>query len=175
LQVRTYEPTASEHWLIICNLQTIPSPHQGFIRHLLERAVSTAASVAMAGNERQAAIGLIANSSLFNSDLPIRIPPNRDPEQIHRVLEALAMASYISPFSVTGLLRQESHRLPFATSIVVVTAIMDESLLATVLHMKSDGHPVTILYVGDDPAEPEYRGLQVQSLGAELAEAGFVA
>jgi len=175
LQVRTYDPTASEHWLIVCNLQTIPSPNQGYIRYLLERAISTAASVAMEGNQRQAAVGLIANSSLFNSDLPIRLRPSRDPEQIHHILEALAMASYISPFSITGLLRQESHRLPFATSIVVVTAIMDENLLAIVHHLKSDGHPVAILYVGDEPVEPEYRGLQVQALGPELAEAGFVA
>jgi uncharacterized protein (DUF58 family) len=174
LQVRTYEPTANEHWLIVCNLQTIPSPHQGYIPYLLERAISTAASVAMEGNERQSAVGLIANSSLFNSDLPVRIRPNRDPEQIHRILEALAMASYISPFSINGVLRQESHRLPFATSIVVVTALMDESLLANVLHLKSDGHPVAILYVGDDPVEPDHRGLAVQSLGQELAEAGFV-
>ena len=173
LQVRVYEPTASEHWLIVCNLQTIPSPDQGYIPYLLERAISTAASVAVQG-ARQAAVGLIANSSLFNSDLPIRLLPNRDPEQLHRVLEALAMASYISPFSINGLLRQESRRLPFGTTIIVVTALMDEGLLNTSIHLKTEGHPVAILYVGDEPVEPEYHGMAVQALGPELVVAGFV-
>lgn len=175
LQVRSYESTAVDHWLVLLNLRTIPHPYQGYVPYLLERAVSVAATLAVEGYARKAAVGLLSNSSLFNSDLPIRIRPGRDPQQLHRILEALAMAHFLSPFSLDNLLQQEARHLPFATTLVLVTALFEERLLQTLHHLHRQGHPALVFYVGDNEVAPEVYGIPVRALGPKLAEQGLEA
>jgi uncharacterized protein (DUF58 family) len=80
----------------------------------------------------------------------IRIPPGRRPEQLIRVLEALAV---ITPFvlePLSAMLDREEHRLAVGTTLVVVTAVMPDALAATLLRLHGRGHRIAVFSTSGD-------------------------
>lgn len=167
LQSRVYEQSSSLHLLVALNVNTLEFVWEGFDPVRLERAITVAGSVARWAEEQRYAVGLIANSSYPGADRPVSIPPGRDPEQLTRILEALAM---VSPFTIAPLedvLEGAARRLPFGATVVVVAAYLTEALAARIVRLRQRGHPLTLLWVGDDPAAP-LGGVPVYDLGPRM-------
>lgn len=75
----------------------------------------------------------------------IRIAPGRRPEQLIRMLEALAV---ISPFVIEPLaasLEREEHRLALGTTLAIVTGTMPADLVATLVRLQRRGHQIVVL------------------------------
>jgi uncharacterized protein (DUF58 family) len=162
LQSRVYEPTSSQYMLICVNTQTMEPAWAGYLPDLFEHGISVAASLARQAFDQRYAVGLLANASVLDADRAIRIPPGRRPEQLIRVLEALAV---ITPFVLGPLAAQidrEEHRLSVGTTIAVITAVMTDDLASTVRRLGRRGHAVVVLsttgerWAEDLPAVPEY-------------------
>jgi len=169
---RVYEPSRTRAVVIALNITTLPENTFGTNVQLLERGVAVAASAAVAAFDERSALGLIANGSFPDADRPIRIGAGRAPEQLNRVLEALAMISGFTTSRLADELTGRARALPAGATVVVVTAVLDESLAAALRRLRSEGHDVLVLKVGPGDWEhgAELGPIPVISLDAHLQE-----
>ncbi len=161
LQVRVFEPTATLNVAIFLNVATFAEMWQGTDPILLEKAITVAASLTNFAVENRYLVGLYANTSLPNSDQPIRIPPSRNPEQLTLILEALAK---VLPFPIApleNLLAAESGRLPWGATLVIVSAVLSEGLLSTLLKLRDAGQRVTVAALSDTITAENLGGIRV--------------
>lgn len=147
LQVKVYEPTTSPQWVIFLNVNTLPEPLQGSDPVLLERVVSVAASIALFATEQKYLVGLLANGSLPRSDQPLKVLPSRSPDHLMHLLEALAAVTAFSTARIERLLEAESPKLPWGATLVVITGIVSEALLASLLELRGAGRKVALVAV----------------------------
>jgi len=172
LQVKVYEPTTSPQWVIFLNVNTLPEPLQGSDPELLERAVSVAASIASYAVEQKHLVGLIANGSLPRSDQPLKALPSRSPDQLTHILEALAAVTAFSTSRIDTLLEAESPKLPWGATLIVISGILSDSLLATLLRLKGAGRKVVLLAVGADVEPEQLPCIQVYRIPREAPAEG---
>jgi uncharacterized protein (DUF58 family) len=168
LQSRVYEPSSALHLLVALNVNTLEYVWEGYDPVRLERAITVAASIARWADEQRYAVGLIANSSYPGADRPLSIPPGRDPEQLTRILEALAM---VSPFTIAPLedvLEDTARRLPLGATVVLVAAFLPEALATRVVRLRARGHPLALLWVADDPPPHDLPGVIVYDLAPRM-------
>ncbi len=151
LQSKVYEPSTSHNLVIFLNVATFAKHWEGTRPALLERTISTAASVASYGIERRYIVGLVANGSLPHSDQPIKVLPSRNPRQLTRILEMLAAVHPLATVSFERLLTAESPKLPWGATLVVVTAVTTEELMVTLLRLREAGRRLVLISLADEP------------------------
>jgi uncharacterized protein (DUF58 family) len=161
LQVRVFEPSSTLNVAIFLNVATLPETWEGSDPELLEEAIVVAASLANYGLESRCQVGLYANTSLPESDQPIRIPPGRKPGQLTTILEALAKVTAFPIAPLELILATEAGRLPWGSTVVVVSAIVPEGLLAGIIRLRDAGHRITLAALTDKVPTEALRGVQV--------------
>ncbi len=145
LQSRVVEHTVSHNVVVALNIATL-SPHwSGVIPPLLERGVSVAASIAYYASQQRWPVGLIVNGVLPRSDQPLRVPPGRSPGHLLLIFEMLAAVTPIVTIPIEDLLRAESPRQPLGATFVVISAVVDEALVATLQTLHSEGRRVVLI------------------------------
>ncbi len=161
---RVYEPSQEPQLLIFLNVATMQRHWLGQLPELLERAVSVAGSLAALCAEMRLPVGLIANGYLPGSDQPVRLLPGRSPDQLTRILELLAVLTGFAAQPIEELLLREAPRLPWGSTLLVVTAIAHEPLLATLLDLQRAGRKVVLFTLAERPPEEELPGITVYHL-----------
>jgi uncharacterized protein (DUF58 family) len=119
LQSRLYDPASTLSMLIALNVSTLEHPWEGYNPLLLERGITVAGSIASYADEKRFAIGLTANCTYPNADRHVWLPPSRNPEQLTRILESLAM---VSPYVIAPLeeiLQRRVERIPIGATVVL--------------------------------------------------------
>jgi len=164
LQSRVFEPSSTLHLLVAVNVNTLAHSWQRYVPETLERVLSVAASVARFGFESGYAIGLVANGAYPTSDRPMRIPVGRAPDQLMRVLEALAVIGPLTMTSLPMVVDREAQVFPFGATLACVTARMDEALAASLTRIRGAGHSVTVLSLADGDLEIELQRIPVINL-----------
>lgn len=161
---RQYEPSQEPQVLIFLNVATLERHWLGHIPELMERAVSVAGSLAQVCGEQRLPVGLIANGVLPGSDQPLRLLPGRSPGQLVRILELLAAVTPFASAPIEDLLLRESPRLPWGATLLVVTAIAHETLLATLLDLRRAGRKVVLFTLAEEPPQAQLPGITVYHL-----------
>jgi uncharacterized protein (DUF58 family) len=151
LQVKVYEPTTSCQLVIFLNMATLPKHWQGTIPELLERAISVAASIASYATQKRFQVGLVANGCWPESDQPLKVLPSRSPDQLTRILEALAAVSTLPTSAIEELLSRESTRLPWGATLTVVTAVVTDELWAVVTRLQQAGRRMALVHLDAQP------------------------
>ncbi len=159
LQTRVYEPTTSFNLILFLNVATFPKHWQGIDPVLLERAISVVASIANYATEQRHVVGVIANGSVPHSDQPIKVLPSRDPRQLVRILEALAAVTGFATSSIEDLLLTESPKLPWGATLVIVTGVVSEELVATLLRLRDVGRRLVLVSLDQQPPSRELEGI----------------
>jgi len=154
LQSKVYEPAASHSLMLCLNIATLGQPWRGTIPEVLEHLVSVTASLAQYAIEQRYAVGVLVNSSVPNSKQAIKVPPGRSPQQLTRLLEALAVVTPLATSSIEQLLTVESPRLPQGATLVLATAAVSESLAATLLHLSRAGRQVVVITLARSLPDP---------------------
>lgn len=165
----------------------------GVDHDLSELAISAAASVASWGMEQGYAVGLCANGTMLSDeDLSwrprdggdvasgvnlddvrtlnarrsagrLRIASSSDGGQSRRVLDALARLVAFVPRPIHDIVVEESHRLPYGSTVVYVGAAdaLGAEGVEAFSRLRSAGHSVTLLLTGETPLVtrrlPSYR------------------
>lgn len=155
LQTKIYDPSTGMTLAVFLNVATMPKHWMGYFPDVLERAVSVAASVASFGAEQGWGVGLYANGSFPNSDQSIRVRPGRSPAQQTRVLEALAAVTEFATSSIEAMMIRESPNIPWVATIVLVTAVVTEEIMVSLLRLQEAGRRVVLISVADDPPPAE--------------------
>ena len=170
LQSRLYEPSRTQSVVVALQITTMEQTWEGFDPVLLERGISVAASIARGLFEEGAAVGLIANGSYPDSDRPLRLGSNRRPDQLVRVLEALAMISPYTTSRLSDQLESREHALPAGTTVVVVAAFLPQDLIATLRRLRADGHTVHVVKTSDGAWEPSLGSIHISDVAPHMRE-----
>jgi uncharacterized protein (DUF58 family) len=148
LQTKVFEPGAARAAAIFLNLNTVAG-HPGVITDYLEYAITAAASLAHNVLDAREPAGLYVNGPRRNEFGLVRLPPSRRPERWEEILDALAWLVGLPSADFARLLRAEMAHLPYGASVIAVTSVLSESILAAGLDLRSAGHPVTLVVIGD--------------------------
>jgi uncharacterized protein (DUF58 family) len=164
LQVKVYDPTISYQWALFVNVATFAHAWQGTNPELLERVISLAASIAYFGSERKYSVGLIANGTWPESDQRLKILPSRDPHHLRHILEALAAITSFVTTPIETLLRQESSNLPWGATLVMITGVVTEEILAEMLRLRRVGRRLALISLDDEwtPGESDLEGIVIR-------------
>lgn len=170
LQVKVYEPTTSFNLVVFLNVATFARHWEGVKPLLLEQAIAVAASIASHAVEQRYLVGLMANGSIPHSDQPIKVLPSRRPDQLARVLEALAAVTSFTTSTIESLILTESPRLPWGATLVVVTPTVSEALLAALVRLRDVGRRLVLVSLEEEPSRPPggYEPLHPYSLPPEI-------
>jgi uncharacterized protein (DUF58 family) len=161
---RIYEPSEEPQVLIFLNVTTLPRHWQGSIPALTERVISVAASLAAMCVEDRVSAGLISNGMLPGSDQPLRLLPGRSPNQLVRILESLAGITSFASLPIEEMVLRESPKLPWGATLVVVTAIAHDDLLAALLELDDAGREVVLFTLAEEPPRRRLPGILVYHL-----------
>lgn len=168
LQTKVYDPISGMSIVTFLNVATFEKHWMGFDPGLLERAVSVTASICNYAAQQKWGVGVFANGSVPGSDQPIRVQPGHSPDQLMAILEALAAVTEFATGSIERLMHQESNRLPWTSTLVLVTGILTEPMLASMLRLKKAGRRITIISLADDPPPRNRQGLLIYHVPASL-------
>ncbi len=171
LQVKVYDPTIDYQWILFLNVATFPHQWEGVYPELLERVVGLAASLAAFAVEHKYAVGLIANGTWPQSDQRLKILPSRDPNHLRHILEALAAISF-STLPIEDLLRRESTGLPWGATLVMLTGVVTEEILAEMVHLRRAGRRLALVSLDEtwSPNESQLEGITVRQVKSATAE-----
>jgi uncharacterized protein (DUF58 family) len=159
LHTKLLEPSTDTNLLLFLNVSTVDPPWLGVIEDRLELAVITAASLAQQQLAAGRPVGLFVNSSLRGGDRPVRILPGRSPEQLARVLDALACVIPFETVPFAAFLQREARNLPWGATIVAISGVMSEALAAILARLRRAGRGVALVLVGDDHERPALPGI----------------
>lgn len=168
LQTKIYDPSTGMSLAIFLNVATMPKHWQGHFPELLERAVSVAGSIANYAADQKWGIGLYANGAVPRSDQPIRVPPGRAPDQLMHILEALAAVTEFATGAIELLMQRESPHLPWAATLVLVTAVLTDEMAVSALRLKEAGRRMALLYLGEAPPPFHLPGITFYHLPGNL-------
>jgi len=153
LQTKIYEPTTTIDIGIFLDVRTLKAHLWGSVDQLQEVGIITAAALSQHALNSGFRVGLYVNQMTRFSSGMVRVPPSRHPDQLLRVLEALAQIHQVESRPMRQYLREEVVNLPWGSTIVVISAQPDENLMATLLDLKRVGRSVTLIAVGSEVEE----------------------
>jgi uncharacterized protein (DUF58 family) len=202
LQSKVYEETTTYTLNLFLNMSARLDAHYGIHPELLELSICAAASIASWACDEGYAVGLYSNSMLYIPDeeshmdrtldeqgQPIQsgeeeiramlrrrrvhIPAASNPEQKMRILEALARLQSYFGSTIEDTLQAERARLAAGSSVVLITTSISETLIEPLYRLRQNGHPVTILFVGDTLSPVRLSGITVYHIGGEATWAAL--
>ncbi len=152
LQVRQFEPTRTQSLVLCLNIASFDQPIHGVWPAMVEYVVEVAASLASGAVEQRYAVGLIANATLAETDRPLRTQPSRSRDQLSNLLEALAGITYFVTGDYARFLVAESSRIPWGATLVAITGLIDDSILASLIRLHESGRRIVLIVLGKTPA-----------------------
>lgn len=156
LQARQYESTTVHRLAVFLNLDTLGeyAEYRGFVRPLLELNIMVAAAYAAWAHGAGLPVGLYANGYLPHGLRRVRIAPGLGETHLTGILEALAKVFPTPVIPLGDLLALEARELPWGSTVVVVTAVVDLALAAGIGHAQDAGHAVVLVLIGDRVEDP---------------------
>ncbi|MBI5030739.1 MAG: DUF58 domain-containing protein [Chloroflexi bacterium] len=170
LQVKVYDPTISYQWVLFINVATFKYAWQGTDPELLERVISLAASIAYFGAEHKYAVGLIANGTWPESDQRLKILPSRAPDHLRHILEALAAITAFVTTPIERLMQHETVNLAWGATLVVITGVVTDSLLAEMIRLRRAGRRMALISLDENwtPNESDLEGIVVRQAKSKV-------
>jgi len=148
LQVKVYQPISARVMVVCLNAMTLPHYWEGTDPELLEHLVKVAAAIAEQALKDGYRVGMLSNSSLAHADQPFRVPPGRSPNQLVYLLTALASVTPFVTATFERFLMAEAPRLPYGATLLLISAIVTDSLMETLVRLKQHGRRITLLTFG---------------------------
>ena len=149
LQTRIFEPTTSHTLMLYVNLASFEGYWWASLnKPQLELAITTAASIVKWGLEQDYHVGVSTNGAPSGGGDELGVPPAGDAQQLVRALEMLARVSIFARTPLERLLARDRARLPWGTTVVVVSAVFPEAVLDVVRTLSSLGHVPTLVQIG---------------------------
>ena len=97
---------------------------------------------------------MTANGTLAHADQPFRIPPSRNRDQLTHILSALAAVSYFVSGNFDRFLIEESPRLPWGATLVLITPFVNDAIAGAILRLSDSGRRLVLISLGKKEAPP---------------------
>jgi uncharacterized protein (DUF58 family) len=151
LQVKTYQPVTSRVMLVCLNVLTTQQPWLGSHRDLFEQLIKVAATLVYEGHQAGYSVGLISNGCVARADQPFQISPGRSNEQLAQLLGALAAVTQYTTAPFENLLMKSLPKVPYGSTLVIVTALLPQELLETLMALKRYRPNATLFSLQPEP------------------------
>ena len=161
IQTKIFEPTTTVDMGIFLDVRTTELAYWGSVSQLLELGIITAASVSSQALEAGYRVGLYVNQNRWFSHEMVRLAPSQHPDQLRHILEALAPLYPFESMSIDKLLLNEGRDLHWGSTLVVISAVPTDALIATLARMRRAGRRVALILIGGSEAPPSQDGLTV--------------
>lgn len=171
LQVKQFEPSIALETVIFLNLNVNEYDLKQFYDNV-ELAIVVAASVANWVTGEKQSVGLITNGldalgidddrnndqiDSVMMDQPGRallptakpIPSRKGRAHLMRILDVLARVVYANTVSMVELFKKEYNNLPWGTTVILITGLLDEVLFDQLFQGRRAGLNVVIIHVGN--------------------------
>lgn len=168
MQTRVFERTTAVDLALFLDARTVEAPTWGRVEQLIETAVITAASIAKHSADQGFRVGLYVNESYRYSDRMIKLPPSDHPEQLQRVLEALAQIQGLPFFGLDEVILREARVLPWTATLAVITAIPSQDLLGSLARFRRAGRRTALIVVGGQAPMAAMDGMPVYQVSDEV-------
>jgi uncharacterized protein (DUF58 family) len=145
---------------VCLNASTFARHWEGVNPELLEHLISIAATLVFQGVQKGFKVGLISNGCLAHADQPFRIPPGRSHQQLAHLLEALAGVTSVVTSKFERFLLREVSRIPYGSSLIVLTAITTPELEETLIQIMRHERKITLYSLAPE-IPPAIPGIQV--------------
>lgn len=149
LQSNTYEPSSNITVTLVVMVETSGKYWEGYSKVNLERVIVAAASMAQYAFDKNYTLGLFSNGTPILADRPMRIAPNRSPEQLTIILEALATIRPLAMGPLVPQLEEHARRFPLGSTLVIVTALVQDDFIEAIDSLRGYGYKIVIVYVGE--------------------------
>lgn len=157
LQSRVFERTTTADLALFLDTRT--ALHWGVSEQRLETAVIAAASIASFALGKGYRVGLYANESYRYTGRAVRLPPSAHPEQMQRILEALAHIQGAYFPEIDRVVNREAPALPWGATIVILAAAPTDLLLATINRFRRAGRRVVLIAIGEEASRQASAGI----------------
>ena len=141
LQVKQFEPSIALETMIVLNLNA--AEYEARSRFdASELAIVIAASIANWVAGKKQAMGMVVNGAdpLCDGQPPAALPARKGRQHLMRLLDVLARISLAeSAPPLPEVLRRETVRLPWGTTLVIVTGAADEALFDALFQARRGG------------------------------------
>jgi uncharacterized protein (DUF58 family) len=174
LQVRLTEPATTQQMAVFLNIDTFEHYWEGLDLAMAEHAIEVAAAIAAWCDAERYPVGLYAHGVVAGSDQPLRVSPGRGPTQLQNVLEGLARISPYSTVPIARVLGPEATRLPWGSTVVIVSALVSDAMIAQMVALLASGRRVVFIVLGGAQVPP-IPGLIVHRVEFPSEAAGAVA
>lgn len=168
LQTKVFEQTTTIDMGIFLDVRTIKPPLWGTMPQLLEAAIIVAASISNYAMTEGYRVGLYANQTMRSSNKLISLPPSQHKDQLRYILEALAHVHLHEAMPIEKLVMNETRTLHWGSTIVVISAAPDDSLLSTLIQLKKVGRSVALISIGDSIPPLKQAGITVYNIDDEM-------
>jgi uncharacterized protein (DUF58 family) len=154
LQTRVFEHTTTVDLALFLDTRTVADTFYWnlMVSDYLETAILAATALAQYAIDNDYQIGLYANEYYHYSNHLIRLPPASHPDQFKEILGALAQVKGLPALNMEKVLFDVARNLPWETTIVLVTAVLTDDLVASLRHFQKAGRRVALVLIG--PASP---------------------
>ena len=148
LQTRVFDASTTANFVLFLGVRTMEPPLHGTRHHLLEMGVLTTTALANYALEKGYPVGVFVNQTSRVTSHYLEVHPARHPEQLTRILEAMAQVHPEDSAPLASLILEQSRHLPWGTTIMVVTAIPDPATLNVLGRLKRAGWGVSLVHIG---------------------------
>ena len=155
LQTKIYEPTTTIDISIFLDVRTLKAPLWGSVYQLQELGIITAASISQHALNAGFRVGLYVNQITRFSQGMVNVPHSQHPDQMPRILEALAQLHQTETISMARYIRQTVSSLPWGTTLLVIAAQPDAKLLAALMDLRRVGRSIALVVVGGAATEAQ--------------------
>jgi uncharacterized protein (DUF58 family) len=153
LLVRQYEPAVARDTVVCLNLDELDY-HRKSQRTGPELAITAAASIAAhAINREGLSAGLLTEAfdPLIDYRSEVLIPPMSGRGHLMNLLEMLARLAPGQEFDFPELLRRRAPKLPWGSTLVVITGSATSELTEMLVYLREKGFPPHVVLVQPDP------------------------
>lgn len=167
LQTKVFEPSASRPVTIFLNINTTELFVYGYDPELREFAISAAASLAQHLWTEGWAVGLCANATISGTSHHVHVRSASHRTQLEQMLTALARIDEgWGRWTLEQLLTLEAPRLPYGATVVVVTAVLTETLVQTIRDLQRREFGVVLITLGTAQPDSPIPNLQSHYIGS---------
>ncbi len=159
LQTRVFQPVTARTVTICLNIATEAHHWLGYSAENLEQLVKVCATLVYQGVEAGYAVGLFSNGCLAHADQPFRIQPGKSRGQLGLLLQALAGVTPYVNASFEDFLIRSMAEIPFGSTLVIVTAMLPESLQETLVRLHRYRPNILLVSLAKQPP-PELLGIR---------------
>ncbi len=153
LQTRIYQPVSGLDLIVCLNVATFDPYWLGVRTKLLEALLSTAASYVYQTFQMGYRVGLTSNGGIAYTGRSYRIPPGRSPQQLSRLLEALAGVTPVVISEFGNFLITQAPHLEYGSTLLIITAVVTPAIREALIRLKSRARKIVLISLAQEKVE----------------------